>query len=60
MKPLLVTIDEAGRVCGVGRATIYRLIDSGHLERVKSGRRALVTVESIEAYVQQLRGGDHA
>lgn len=36
---------------GLGRTTIYRLIESGELTRVNIGRRAFITSESISAFV---------
>jgi excisionase family DNA binding protein len=52
---LLAPIVEAGDMIGHGRTTVYRLINEGKLEAVKSGKRRLVVVESIRNYVQSLR-----
>lgn len=41
------SIDEAAAVLGLGRGTIYKLIDSGTLDSKKIGRRRLVSAESI-------------
>ena len=54
METLLVPIEEAARAIGGSRSTVYRLIETGDLERVKIGRRALVTTESIREYVARL------
>lgn len=56
METLLLPIDEVARVMGTSRATVYRLIAAGSLERVKVGRRALVTAASVRAYVDGLVG----
>jgi excisionase family DNA binding protein len=38
----------------VSRSTVYRLIDEGHLVRVKIGSRSYITTASIQAYVASL------
>lgn len=62
MEPLfepkpLYTIPEAARALGVGRTTIYQLISSGELVRVKIGNRAVVTATSMRAFVARLEAG---
>ena len=62
----LLSIPEACKGLGVGRSTFYEMIARGDVEVVRIGRRALVPVAAIEAYVQGLRPiptagvGDHA
>ncbi|HQA42139.1 MAG TPA: helix-turn-helix domain-containing protein [Verrucomicrobiota bacterium] len=41
---------------GIGRTKIYKLIDSGQLARVNIGRRAFVTAESIENFIDRITG----
>ena len=48
-----VSIVDAGKALGVGRSTIYELINSGDLKTIKIGRRNLVTIESIRSLVDQ-------
>ena len=55
MVKLLATITETEKALGHKRSYIYELINSDRLETVKSGRRRLVVVESIERYVASLR-----
>lgn len=43
-----LSIKETRRALGLGRTTIYKLLATGQLERVKAGTRTLVTVTSIE------------
>ena len=50
-KRLLYNIEEAAQCLGVKRATMYKYIDRGDLERVKIGTRALISVESIERFI---------
>ena len=43
---------------GIGRTTLYRLIEEGHLIRARIGRRAFVTGESIANYINSLTQED--
>jgi excisionase family DNA binding protein len=52
----LYPIEETAGVLGVGRTTVYSLVDKGELHLVHIGRRGLVTAESIDAYVERLSG----
>ncbi|MCV0395920.1 MAG: helix-turn-helix domain-containing protein [Rhizobiaceae bacterium] len=58
MEKLLASIPETGRALSVGRSTVYALISAGKLKTVKVGKRRLVLVDSTNAYVAALRGGD--
>jgi predicted DNA-binding transcriptional regulator AlpA len=51
----LVSMKDAGRMLGIGRSQVDQLAAHREIEKVKIGRRALVTVASIDAYVQRLR-----
>ena len=42
---------------GVSRTTIYALIEAGEIQRVNIGRRAFVTRESMDRYVERLASG---
>ncbi len=46
---------------GVERTTIWRMCGRGDLARVRIGRRSLITMESINAFIaSQVEGvGDH-
>jgi excisionase family DNA binding protein len=58
---LLVSQCEAARMLGVERTTIWRMCGRGDLARVRIGRRTLITMESINAFIaSQVEGvGDH-
>jgi excisionase family DNA binding protein len=49
---IAVSINEAARALGLGRTSIYALINEGRLEARKLGRRTLVTTESIRALIE--------
>jgi len=53
--PMLVSIAEACRLSGLGRTVFYELIGAGAIETVKLGRRRLVVVASLAAFVDRLR-----
>jgi excisionase family DNA binding protein len=50
--PLLtLTVREALRATGLGRTTLYKLIDSGRVRRVKIGKRVLIVYSDLEKLV---------
>ena len=48
---LLLSPEEAAAVLGVGRSTVYRLMESGELRRVSIGRCARIPRADIDRYV---------
>ena len=46
-------IDEVATMLGLGRTTIYKLIDEGQLSRIKVGARTLIPVSDVEALLQR-------
>lgn len=52
---MLVPYDTARSLLGgIGKTTLYALIEAGEVKRVKIGSRAFVTAESIRDYVARL------
>jgi excisionase family DNA binding protein len=49
---LLVSQCEAARLLGVERTTIWRMCGRGDLARVRIGRRALITMASVDAFIE--------
>jgi|GEM_PF-3469132 len=47
----LVSIKEASAILGVGRSSVYRMIEDGRLETTHIGRRTLVKVDTINAII---------
>jgi hypothetical protein len=39
---------------GIGLTLLYKLIDTGSIQRVKIGRRAFITQVSVDAFVESL------
>lgn len=52
--PIAVTIQDACRMIGIGRSSLYELIASGTIEARKSGSRTVILVDSLRAYVASL------
>ena len=54
MSKISYTIPEACEFTGLGRSSIYRLIEAGTLTPRKAGRRTLILREELEAYIRSL------
>jgi len=48
-RPRMTSIKDAAVMLGVSIPTVYRMIQGGHLEAIKVGRRNLVRLRSLEA-----------
>jgi excisionase family DNA binding protein len=47
LEPIATSINDACRLTGLGRTTIYALINTKRIETVKLGRRTLVKTASL-------------
>ena len=54
MNKLSVTIPEAVEMTGIGRSTLYKLFSEGKLTPRKSGKRTLVLMSDLEAFIKNL------
>lgn len=54
MQPRLYKIEDAAKLCGVGRSMAYEEIRLGRLRTVRVGRRRLVPLKYIDEYVELL------
>lgn len=54
MKPIFISVPEAGRSLGIGMTKTIELIASGVLRSAKIGARRLVYIDSIEALAASL------
>ncbi|TRD14284.1 helix-turn-helix domain-containing protein [Palleronia caenipelagi] len=48
---LAVSPNEAARLCGIGRTTLYAALSSGELRSVKIGTRRLITMEALRDWL---------
>ncbi len=52
VEPIAVRVGDAARITGLCRSKIFRLIASGDIEAVKSGKARIVFVDSLKAYLR--------
>jgi len=53
----LCSIRETINLIGMGRTSVYSLINDGSLKTVKIGARRLVRIDSITAFIDQISEG---
>ncbi|MBT3556371.1 MAG: helix-turn-helix domain-containing protein [Rhodospirillales bacterium] len=46
--------DTCQRLGGISRATYYRLVNSGDLQKVSIGSRAFTPADSLNAYLKKI------
>lgn len=52
--PLAVSVEEAARLAGIGRTSLYAAISSGELPSIRHGRRRLILRTAIEEWLSSL------
>lgn len=57
MQKIAVTLSEATALSGIGRSSLYKLFNEGKLTPRKAGKRTLIIVAELEAYVRSLPTG---
>ncbi len=55
-EPLAVSIPDAARSSGVGRSTIYAEISKGNLKFRKVGRRTIIAMDDLRAWLASKSG----
>ena len=51
---LLLKVEDAARLLGVGRTTFFELISQGRIQTVRVGRRRLVVRSGLERFVEEI------
>jgi len=51
--PLAVSVEDAARVVGYSRSGVYELISSGDLKAFKLGRRRLILMTELKAWIER-------
>ncbi|WP_286800393.1 helix-turn-helix domain-containing protein [Pseudomonas sp. UBA4034] len=51
--PLAVSVEDAARVVGYSRSGVYELIASGNLKAFKLGRRRLILMTELKAWIER-------
>jgi excisionase family DNA binding protein len=54
--PLAVSVEEAARLIGVGRSTMFTLVQSGRVRSVRVGARRLVPTRALEEFLENYDG----
>lgn len=53
INPLAVGVENGARMIGVARSMLYELLARGEIESFKLGRRRLILVKNLEAYINR-------
>jgi len=56
VRPLLVSVEEAAGLLGIGRTTLYELIRRGDVRPIRIGRCVRIPQLELEAFVERLVG----
>ena len=57
--PLLVNVQEAARLMGgIDPDTVYAMVNSAQLPHIRLGRRILISVEGLQAWIAANDGRD--
>ena len=49
----VLTVEEAGKVLGLGRASSYQAVSRGDIPTIKIGRRLLVPIKALELMLER-------
>ena len=52
--PLSVGVEEAGRILGISRSATYEFIAVGKIKTFKIGRRRLVLMSELKAFIERI------
>jgi excisionase family DNA binding protein len=55
-RPLLLTVKEAAALIGIGRSTLYRLMEAGEVDSVHIGTSRRIPLQSAYAFVERVTG----
>ena len=55
-QPIAVSPDEAARLAGIGRTTLYAALAKGDLPSIKIGTRRLIRVDAIRDWLAKNEG----
>lgn len=49
-----VHTDEAADICGIGRTSLYEAMKDGRLKAKKAGRRTIILIDDLKAFLLTL------
>ena len=55
---MLLTVVEAARRLGIGRSSMYRLLDAGQIRSIHVGRSHRIPVDALTEFVDERREAD--
>lgn len=55
--PIAVSPDEAARLAGIGRTSLYAALAKGDLKSIKIGTRRLIKIEAIHEWLASYQTG---
>lgn len=56
LQPLLLTVSQVGKLLGLSRTTVYKLIDTEGLPVVRFGRAVRVRPTALQCWLEQREG----
>lgn len=54
MQRIAITVRDAVEVSGLGRTTLYEIFKTGKIKPKKQGKRTLIMLDELEAYLRSL------
>ncbi len=54
MTAILVSVEEAMQMLGIGRTQIYKIIRQGEIKTAQIGRRRLINVASLHEFANSM------
>lgn len=51
---MLLTVDEASRLLGIGKTRLYELMRSGDIPSLRVGKSRRIPVREVEAWIERL------
>lgn len=57
LAPLALSPSEAARILGCGRTKLYELLGTGEIKSFHLGRRRLIRLSAIEAWISDREAG---
>lgn len=54
LKPTWISYEEAQKLVGLGRTTLWRLSGAGEIKTARVGRAVRINVASLEAYMERV------
>ncbi len=56
---IVLTVEEAAELLGIGRTLMYALVTAGEVESVRIGRLRRIPTDALDSYVLRLRACPH-